>query len=133
MSIGRDDLRGSVQTVRGVIEPSGLGLTLMHEHLICDLRTPGLKGCGCHFEPITLENLWAVHYGECEHGPKYQLDMPEVIVEEVKKLRADGGSALVELSSGGLSPDPEMLSSISERTGVHVVRATHQKPYQGYY
>ena len=121
MTISRDELRGTIQTVRGAIEPSRLGPTLMHEHLICDLRTPELKGCDCHFEPITLENLWSVHYGECAHGPKYQLDMPEVIVEEVEKLRADGGSALVELSSGGLSPDPAMLRSISERTGVHVV------------
>ena len=121
MSVSRDDLRGVVQTVRGAIEPSSLGPTLMHEHLICDLRTPELKSCGCRYESITLENLWAVHYGECAHGPKYQLDMPEVIIEEVEKLRADGGSALVELSNGGLSPDPEMLCSISERTGVHVV------------
>ena len=121
MGTSRDDLRGTAQTVLGAIEPSALGPTLMHEHLICDLRTPGLKACDCHFEPITLENLWAVHYGECEHGPKYQLDMPEVIVEEVEKLRAAGGSALVELSNGGLSPDPEMLCTISARTGVHVI------------
>ena len=41
--------------MRGPIEPENLGPTLMHEHLICDIRTPELKGCGCDFEPITLE------------------------------------------------------------------------------
>jgi phosphotriesterase-related protein len=115
-----------IQTVRGPIEPEALGPTLMHEHLICDIRTPELKGCGCDFEPITLENLWAVHYGECAHGPKYQLDMPEVIVDEVAKMRADGGRAIVELSNGGLSPDPMQLRAISQRTDVHVVMGCGQ-------
>jgi len=47
--------------------------------------------------------------------------MPEIIVDEVAKLRDDGGSTIVELSNGGLSPDPLELQAISERTGVHVV------------
>jgi phosphotriesterase-related protein len=126
MAMTREDLRGRVQTVRGVIEPEALGPTLMHEHLICDIRPPALKACDCHFEPITLENLWAVHYGECAHGPKYQLDMPEVIVDEVARMRADGGSTIVELSNGGLSPDPMQLRAISERTDVHVVMGCGQ-------
>jgi phosphotriesterase-related protein len=119
--MNRDQLRGHIQTVNGLISPSDLGPTLMHEHLICDIRTPGLKSCDCHFEEITLENLWAIHQGESAHGPKYQLDMPEIIVNEVAAMKAQGGSAIVELTNGGLSPDPAQLSSISERTGVHVV------------
>lgn len=120
-STSREALRGHVQTVLGPIAPQALGPTLMHEHLICDIRTPSLKNCGCDFEPITLENLWAVHYGECAHGPKYQLDMPEIIQFEVERLREDGGSAVVELSNGGLCPDPGVLKHISAETGVHVV------------
>ena len=119
--MSRDQLRGQIQTVNGLITPAELGPTLMHEHLMCDIRTPGLKACDCHFDEITLENLWAIHQGETPHGPKYQLDMPEVIVDEVKAMKAQGGSAIVELSNGGLSPDPKQLQSISERTGVHVV------------
>ena len=117
----RDDLRGNVQTVCGLVTPGTLGATLMHEHLICDIRPPELKSCDCHWEPITLENLWAINYGEREHAPSYVLDMPEVIVEEVHAMREAGGTTIVELSNGGLRPDPERLREIAMRTGVHVV------------
>ena len=116
-----ENLRGSVQTVRGPVAPEALGPTLMHEHLVCDIRPPSLKTCDCDWGPITLENVWAINYGEIEHAPSYVLDMPEVMVEEVMALREAGGSAIVELSNGGLSPEPERLREISERTGVHVV------------
>ncbi len=119
--MSKDHLRGRIQTVNGLIESSQLGPTLMHEHLICDIRTPSLKACDCQFEEIALENLWAIHQGERAHGPKYQLDMPEIIVDEVAAMKAQGGSAIVELSNGGLSPAPGQLREISQRTGVHVV------------
>ena len=117
----REHLRGRVQTVCGGIDPDSLGPTLMHEHLVCDIRPPSLKTCGCDWGPVTLENVWAINYGEIEHAPSYVLDMPEVMVEEVKAMREAGGSAIVELSNGGLCPAPEQLREISERTGVHVV------------
>jgi phosphotriesterase-related protein len=117
----RDELRGQIQTVTGLLEPSKLGATLMHEHLICDIRTPSLATCDCEWEPISLENHWAIHYGETAHGPKYQLDMPEVAIEEVQAFHAEGGRAIVELSNGGLSPDPELLRRISLVTGVQVI------------
>lgn len=113
--------RGRIQTVTGLIEPEALGPTLMHEHLICDIRTADLKTCDCHWEEITLENLWAIHHGEQAHGPKYQLDMPEVIVAEVEAMRDAGGRAIVELSNGGLGPSPDSLRDISQRTGVHII------------
>ncbi len=117
----RPELRGQVQTVTGLVSPEAIGATLMHEHLICDIRTPALAACDCAWEPISLENLWEIHYGETTHGPKYQLDMPEVIINEVRAMREEGGAAIVELSNGGLSPAPETLREISERTGVHVI------------
>ena len=33
------ELKGKVQTVLGMIEPSEMGITLPHEHLICDATT----------------------------------------------------------------------------------------------
>ena len=117
----RDATRGKVQTVCGPIVPETLGPTLMHEHLVCDIRPPSLKTCDCDWGSVSLENVWAINYGEIEHAPSYVLDVPEVMVEEVKAMRDAGGSAIVELSNGGLSPAPEQLRDISERTGVHVV------------
>ena len=76
----RENLQGKVQTVRGPIAPEALGPTLMHEHLVCDIRPPSLKTCDCDWGPITLENVWAINYGEIEHAPSYVLDLPEVMV-----------------------------------------------------
>jgi phosphotriesterase-related protein len=45
----------------------------------------------------------------------------DTAAEEVGRLREVGGSAIVELSSGGLAPDPEGLAEVSRRTGIHVV------------
>ena len=34
------ELKGKAQTVLGPIDPTELGNTLMHEHLVWDIRTP---------------------------------------------------------------------------------------------
>jgi hypothetical protein len=43
MRPSRDELRGKAQTVLGLIDPAELGPTLMHEHLLWDIRTPAMK------------------------------------------------------------------------------------------
>ena len=40
--MSRDQLRGHAQTVLGLIDPAALGPTLMHEHLLWDIRTPAV-------------------------------------------------------------------------------------------
>ena len=35
--------RGRVHTVLGPIDPADLGPTLMHEHLLCDIRHPSQR------------------------------------------------------------------------------------------
>lgn len=41
--VNRDALRGKAQAVLGIVDPAILGSTLMHEHLIWDIRPP----CNC--------------------------------------------------------------------------------------
>ncbi len=40
--LSRSDLTGKAQSVLGVMDPAALGKTLMHEHLIWDIRPPAL-------------------------------------------------------------------------------------------
>ncbi|MCP5156432.1 MAG: aryldialkylphosphatase [Ectothiorhodospiraceae bacterium] len=116
------DLRGKIQTVLGTIDPESLGPTLMHEHVICDITPPSMAtGCCCDHEPITLENYWEIHYGTRPYPAKYRLDMVEVMRDEVARMHAAGGRAIVDLSNGGLKPDPGALAGISRDTGVHIV------------
>ena len=37
----RNELKGRIQTVLGPIAPAALGRTLMHAHVLCDIRMTG--------------------------------------------------------------------------------------------
>ena len=119
----RDQLRGTIQTVMGPIAPEKLGRTLMHEHVLCDIRPPGTRSDNDLGPEITLENVWQMNYGRGlkRAGRKYMLDLEDIAKREVEMMKHDGGDAMVELTCGGLSPDPEGLRRISAGTGVHLV------------
>jgi phosphotriesterase-related protein len=111
-----------VQTVLGPIAPDALGPTLMHEHLLCDIRHPGQRKPEDLGPELALDNVWAINYGTVKRAARnYLLDEVEVAVEEVRRMLAAGGRSLVELSSGGLSPDPLGLVRIARATGAHIV------------
>jgi phosphotriesterase-related protein len=116
-------MKGKIQTVLGLIEPAELGRTLMHEHVLCDIRPPTTRGDNDLGPEITLENVWQLNYGRGieRAGRKYMLDLEDIATGEVEMMKHDGGDAIVELTCGGLSPDPAGLRRIAEGTGVHLV------------
>jgi phosphotriesterase-related protein len=119
----RTELAGKIQTVLGLIEPDQLGRTLMHEHVLCDIRPPATRTENDLGPEITLENTWQINYGRGlkRAGRKYLLDLEDIATREVEMMKHDGGDAIVELTCGGLSPDPEGLRRIAQGTGVHLV------------
>jgi phosphotriesterase-related protein len=117
----RASLRGKVQTVCGLISPDKLGRTLMHEHLLCDLRTPEVRKVNEPDEPITLDNVWAINYGRKTNRMQYVLDMKDIAVVEMNAMRDLGGSSVVELTCGGIRPDPKGLADIQLGTGVNII------------
>lgn len=116
----RDDLKGKIQTVTGLIEPDELGPTLMHEHILCDITPPPLRDLADNPE-ITLENRHAIAYGRVKHADNYKLTLPDVVEDEVRRVRDAGGRSIVELTIGGLKPDPEGLAAIARATDVQIV------------
>ena len=114
-------IRGRVQTVLGLIEPNALGSTLMHEHLLCDLNSPALEPPSDPEPAITLQNVFALNYGRHKHFGRDRLDQMDVAILEMIDLFKAGGATVVELSSGGLAPDPLGLREISQRSRVNVV------------
>ena len=54
-------------------------------------------------------------------GRKYMLDLEDIATREVAMMKNQGGDAIVELTCGGLSPDPEGLKRIAAGTGVHLI------------
>jgi 5-phospho-D-xylono-1,4-lactonase len=85
-----------VRTVRGDVDPAGLGPCDAHEHLF--LETP------------------------LQPGDTF-LDVDKAI-EEAAALAAAGGRWLVDWTPLGLGRSPDGLRAVSEATGLHVVAAT---------
>jgi predicted metal-dependent phosphotriesterase family hydrolase len=100
---------GSVQTVRGPVPPSALGITHAHEHLWCDQRQ-----CRSNVRWRALAQPMV-------------LDEPEVILEELAEVRALGVGTIVETTVAGWGRDVARLRQFSERSGLHIVATS------GYY
>ncbi len=119
--MARSELKGKVQTVLGTIDPSKLGSTLMHEHVLWDLRKGDARLKNDLGPEITLKNHYDIWYGTQYSPRNAQLDDVAIAIEEVALMKEAGGSTLVELTCGGLRPDPKGLADVSLGTGVNIV------------
>jgi phosphotriesterase-related protein len=87
-----------VQTVLGPIDPAALGFTLPHEH--------------------TQIALWHIQ-GRWDY---WQLTRNEsVLLDELARYRAAGGSALVDLTLPGVGRDAGWLRTLAQASGLHIV------------
>ena len=114
-----------IVTVLGDIAPDALGTTLAHEHLQFDLRClweepPAERAHLADAEP-TLENLGELSRDGYHSRPNLYLDDPALAATELRRFKAAGGSAVVDMTTIGLAPNPDALVEISRATGVHVV------------
>ncbi|MCA0920101.1 phosphotriesterase [Pseudooceanicola nanhaiensis] len=115
-------LQGKIQTVTGLIAPEDLGLTLMHEHLLWDLRALDDRGPEAATGPeLSLATYWDQHtFRPRTNGNMMQRDV-DVAIEEVGHFTRAGGSAIVEVTIGDIGPDPEGLVKIARATGAQIV------------
>lgn len=87
-----------VQTVLGPVPPESLGFTLPHEH--------------------TQIALWHIP----SRWDYWQLTRDEpVILEELGRYRAAGGTALVDVTPAGMQRDPEWLRGLATASNLHIV------------
>ena len=120
--LSREAMRGRAQGVLGPIDPADLGPTLMHEHLLWDIRTPGMRADPDQGPEITLCNCFAINYARKRKVPgNYRLSCEATATDELKLLAAAGGRTVVELSSGGLDPRPNGLVALARDAGVNVI------------
>ncbi|MBI1779012.1 MAG: aryldialkylphosphatase [Proteobacteria bacterium] len=117
----RAELAGKAQTVTGLVDPFGLGATLMHEHVLWDLRKPDARARNDLGPEITLKDVWPLTYGESYSPRNARFDDVVLAIEEVGLMREAGGRTIVELTCGGIRPDPKGLAEISIGTGVNIV------------
>lgn len=123
--MGDASRRGMVQTVSGLIHPDELGPTLMHEHLIIDLNPPEVREKTPDYEtsepPIPTCDCFKLNWGQRVSTTNFRVHEQPVLAEELREMRAAGGRSLVELTVGGLRPQPEGLRTLAETTGVNIV------------
>ncbi len=117
----RGDLVGKAQTVLGPIDPNLLGPTLMHEHLLWDIRTPAMRAATDQGPDITLCNCYAINYGRKKVPNNFRLTCEATATEELKLMSDAGGRSVVELSSGGLEPRPNGLVALARDAGVNII------------
>ncbi len=118
------------KTVLGLIDPADLGTTLMHEHLIWNITPPSMR-TGGKLPPLDLKQWWNIATSVYSSekgipGPAFlesnttQLDR-DVARRAVAEVIEHGGRAIVELSIGGLCPDPVGLAQVARATGANIV------------
>ncbi len=96
---------GYVQTVTGPIAPGALGITYMHEHLLCDqrrCRADGLRPPGSEGNLMVLDDM-------------------DVAVREMREVKHLGADAVVEVTMQAWGRDVTRLRQISEATGLKIV------------
>jgi phosphotriesterase-related protein len=96
------NLATTIQTVTGPIATSDLGRTLMHEHLA--IGYPG-------WEAATDE-------------PFDRKSAARICIEHVERLQALGYSSLVDPCPNDLGRDIELMVTVAEATGFHIICAT---------
>lgn len=109
------------QTVTGPITAGELGRTLMHEHVLSDLRDPATRDDDQDWPEITFENRFQIDYFSNAHQPNMLLDDDAVAAHELALYQRAGGGTIVELTVGGLRPQPARLRALAETSGVHLV------------
>jgi phosphotriesterase-related protein len=120
------DISGKVQTVLGPIDPSELGITVTHEHLLLDITCYTVEaehatGRAFRDAPITMDML-----GDLPSRFLYSLENMRLLddqtaTEEVLRFRHAGGGSVVDTTSANIARDPLAYARISRATGLNVV------------
>jgi phosphotriesterase-related protein len=120
------DATGKALTVLGPIDPSDLGMTITHEHLLIELSAAYVppvneEGRRLTDEPLALDNLgWVrVNWASSKDNLVYQ-DV-EAAKREVAHYKNAGGQSLVDATTVGIERDPEALAEIGRTSGVNIV------------
>lgn len=120
MRLSRNEMRGKAQTVLGLVDPATLGRALMHEHLIWDVTRPARRDASATSGPDPRDYWKLMTGGIADARNTTQRDRGLAAREAARMVEA-GGWTIVELTIGGLVPDPEGLVEVSRESGAQIV------------
>ena len=116
-----------VQTVLGPIPPESLGITLSHEHLLCDQRgvtfrePPEPADRSLAHRTVSLEVFHWIQFNWASNLDNLVLDSEQTAIDEARMYREAGGQAIIDCTSVGLGRDPHAIAHIARATGLHIV------------
>jgi phosphotriesterase-related protein len=105
----KENAMEAIQTVTGPVDPAELGVTLIHEHIMCDFI--GADKTGPH--------RW-------DRDEVYKVMLPYL-----DAVRDAGGKTFVDCSPKFLGRDPVLLRQLAEASGLHIITNTglYKDPY----
>jgi len=132
MDINIKDLKKKVQTVLGPIDKSDIGITLSHEHCLCDVT------CGFNipreaskkriaYEKVNINNVGYIRYHVLDNYDNLLLLDEVLAIEELMNFKYCGGKTIVDATNIGIGRDPIALKKISLATGLNIIMGS------GYY
>ena len=117
-----------VMTVRGPVDPADIGPTMVHEHVFLDSRKAWWSPETCDDQELAEAPLIPRHGGLARwyaNGIRDNLfigaDDYQSQIDELSDFVSAGGSCLVELTNGGLSPLPELVQRLANDLDLHIV------------
>lgn len=117
---------GKAMTVRGPVDASTLGVTLVHEHILNDCRCwwnpPSTPERAYLAEgPVRIDILGELRQDPFVNRHNIALDDEALAVEELRALVDEGGRTVVDPTCRGIGRDPRALVRIAEATGLNIV------------
>jgi len=115
-----------IMAVLGLISPEDLGVTLIHEHLLCSVLSWFSEPREASWkpfvnEPVNITNQWRLHIRPMSNKDNLLLADVPLAIEEAMRFKKLGGNTIVELSNSGCGQDPLGLREIAVETGLNIV------------
>ena len=117
---------GNVQTVLGTLDARDMGITLTHEHLLCDasfmfVEPEDAIQKALAYAPISIENLEWIKRNQNRCLDNLKLLNEELTIAELLRFKKEGGGTVVDMGNIGLGRDPTGLARISRATGINII------------
>ena len=116
----------SVITVNGEINPEGLGITSIHEHILLDLRKKldnfrNNDGTAPSNEKVDISNLYMLRRDHRALRDNLLLSDINLAIEELKEFKRAGGKTIVDMTNIGMGRDPIALQNISNMVDINII------------
>ena len=136
--MAKQDTKGKVQTVLGLIDCSQLGITLPHEHLFFDGKclmmeepiNPEEKKLA--HQKVTMETLSFNRYHRFSNEDNLMLNDEDMAIREVMYFKEAGGKTIVDMTCINTGRSPGRLLNVAEATGLNIIMGTAYYIAQSY-